>query len=342
MKKNLSIKNYIFWFLFLLSLTMVVYSVFAGHSLFPTYTISNLSELPVWQIPILYTLSYITRAWGPLLFAFSLGGIMIAFIPKEKFHKLMASDKISSYFIAAASAPLLTVCSCAMLPIFGALMVAGAGIGPAVTFLLMAPAANILAFVITGTDISWKMAIARVVVSFIGAIVIGFIISKTRYGKEKELEFHGIQSLDDDLNEEFTFAEKTTISLKEGWGLAKKVLPLLLGGVAIISFIEAYTSPVLVSQYLTGITGVVLGSVIGVPMYTPSLVEVALVKAMLAKGMAPAAGLAFMIGGPMCSIPSMLGASKVAGWKIVLTYALLAVLLGIAGGLFYLYLIITV
>jgi len=103
-------------------------------------------------------------------------------------------------------------------------------------------------------------------------------------------------------------------------------------GVAAISFVEAYLPPPLVAKYLTGFRGVVIGSVIGVPTYTPTLVEVFLVKAMLGLGMDPAAALAFMIGGPMSSIPSMMSASRIAGWKVVGTYAALAVLLGIAAG----------
>ena len=338
-KHNLKISA--LWILFILGLATVIWAVFVGHPLFPSYKIIDLSHYPVWQIPILYTVSYITRAWGPLLFAFMLGGIIVGFVPRDKFHRMMASNKLSSYFIAASIAPILTVCSCAMLPIFGALLVSGAGIGPAVTFLLMAPAANILAFVITGADISWKLALSRVIVSYIGSVIIGYFIGRTTYGKAVEKEYAGMQALD--IEEHFgrAFTKKSMIAFDEGVSLARKILPVLLGGVAVISFIEAYLPTELVVEYLNGVRGICISSIIGVPMYTPSLVEVALVKAMLIKGMAPAAGLAFMIGGPMCSIPSMLSAARIAGWKVVVTYAILAVFLGIFGGLFYLKLIIT-
>lgn len=122
------------------------------------YNVANLSVLPIWQIPILYTLSYVSRAWGPLLFAFLLG-VLIAFVPREKFKQLMASKTLRSYVIAASLAPLLTLCSCAMLPIFGGLLVSGTGMGPAITFLLMAPAANVLAVLFTWELLSWKLAL---------------------------------------------------------------------------------------------------------------------------------------------------------------------------------------
>ena len=55
-------------------------------------------------------------------------------------------------------------------------------------------------------------------------------------------------------------------------------MPLLLVGVAAVSYVEAYLPYAIVTRYLTGVTGVVLGAVIGVPLYTPTLVEVFLVK----------------------------------------------------------------
>ena len=81
-----------------------------------------------------------------------------------------------NYFIAALLAPVFTVCSCAMIPIFAGIMMAGAGIGPAITFLLMAPSANVMAIIFTSEIISWKLALARIVFSFIGAIIIGMMI----------------------------------------------------------------------------------------------------------------------------------------------------------------------
>lgn len=342
-KQEIQTKSYLTWILFLLGLTTIVYSQITGNSLFPTYKIDNLKSLPIWQLPFSYLFSYITRAWGPLIFAFTVGGIIIGFVPKEKFQKLMASNKFKSYLIAASGAPLLTVCSCAMIPIFGGLLVSGAGIGPAITFLLMAPAANIMAILFTGSMISWKIAAFRIIVAYIGSIIVGIIVSKTPHGKKIENEFAAINTDIDNSeeNENGSFIRKSYLSYHEGIRLAKSVLPYLLGGVAVISFVEAYLPPQLVAHYLTGAKGTLIAAFIGVPTYTPSLVEVFLVNAMLNLGMAPAAALAFLIGAPICSIPSMMAAAQVVRWKVTLTYALLTILVAMIGGLFYLQFITT-
>jgi hypothetical protein len=324
------------WGLFLLGLLTIVYPRFAKRPLFPVYTYANLKDFTFWQVPFVYIFSYASRAWGPLLFAFTLGGLIVAFVSREKMKRAMASGRVSSYFLAAALAPVLTVCSCAMIPIFGGLMISGVGIGPAITFLLMAPAANLLALIFTWQIISWKIMLFRAVFSFFGAMAIGWIVSRTAAGKEKEKEFAGIEALQAEGERSFSFAEKSWKALEETWDLAKKVLPYLAAGVFAISFVEAYLPPTIVARYMTGVTGVLLGAVIGVPTYTPTLVEVFLIRAMLNLGMAPASALAFLIGAPMASIPSMLGVSRIIGWKVVYQYALLAVVVAAAAGLIYL------
>jgi uncharacterized membrane protein YraQ (UPF0718 family) len=251
--------------------------------------------------------------------------------------KYMSSGKITAYFLAAGLAPLLTVCSCAMIPIFGGLLISGVGLGPALTFLLMAPASNILALIFTAELISWKIMLVRLVFSFFGAMLIGKLVSMTSIGKKTEQEFAQIKPLQAENDRRvLTFWRKSEIGLKETGALASKVLLYLAAGVFIISFVEAYLPPTLVARYLTGVKGVLIGAIIGVPTYTPTLVEVFLIKAMLNMGMAPAAALAFLIGAPMASIPSMMAVSKVVGWKLVLMYASFAIVLAALAGLFYL------
>jgi uncharacterized membrane protein YraQ (UPF0718 family) len=330
------------WLLFALGLLTVVYPRFAGHSLFPAFNYGDLTTYSWWQIPFVYLYSYATKAWGALLFAFTLGGLMVVFLPREKMKKYMSSGRVGSYFVAAALAPVLTVCSCAMIPIFGGLLITGVGLGPAITFLLMAPASNLLALIFTAELISWKFMLFRLIFSFFGAMIIGWLVSKTKAGKKVENDYSQITPLQmSDDGRKLSFMELSDKGLKETWALASKVLVYLAAGVFVISFVEAYLPPTIVAKYLTGVKGVLIGAVIGVPTYTPTLVEIFLIKAMLNMGMAPAAALAFLIGAPMASIPSMLAVSRVVGAKVVSYYAVLAIIVAALAGLVYLNFIVT-
>ena len=322
--------------LLILGLATIVYPKITGEPLTPVYKYHELKEYPLWEIPIVYIFSYATRAWGPLLFAFMLGGFFSTFISKEKMMAYFSSKSKRNYFIAAGLAPVFTVCSCAMIPIFAGIMMAGAGIGPAITFLLMAPAANIMAIIFTSEIISWKLALARIVFSFIGAIIIGMIVAKTPWGKKIEEKYMEMAGKRQAKIQEMRIEDKFWETMHVAGDLAKRVVPYLALGLVFVSFIEAYMPREIVAKWLTGVHGVFLGGAIGVPTYTPTLVEVFFTKALINLGMSPSAALAFLIGAPMASIPSMLGISRVVGWKVVLTYAILAIIVAIISGLIYL------
>ncbi|MBN1666736.1 MAG: permease, partial [Anaerolineales bacterium] len=74
---------------------------------------------------------------------------------------------------------LLAVCSCTVIPLFAGIYKKGAGLGPAITFLFVAPAVNILALTYTGTVIGMDLAIARLVLSLVFGIGVGIIMALT-------------------------------------------------------------------------------------------------------------------------------------------------------------------
>ncbi len=114
-----------------------------------------------------------------LLPAFYIAGAMTAFIPKESVTRFLGrkTPKVVSYPAAAAAGFLLAVCSCTVIPLFAGIYRKGAGIGPAITFLFVAPAVNILALSYTGTVIGMDLAIARLVLSIVFGIGIGIIFA---------------------------------------------------------------------------------------------------------------------------------------------------------------------
>jgi uncharacterized membrane protein YraQ (UPF0718 family) len=79
--------------------------------------------------------------------AFFIAGGMSALIPREAIMRFLGrkAPKYVSYPAAAAAGSLLAVCSCTIVPLFAGIYKKGAGLGPAITFLFFAPAANILA-----------------------------------------------------------------------------------------------------------------------------------------------------------------------------------------------------
>ena len=79
--------------------------------------------------------------------AFFIAGALSALVPQQSIVRFLGpnTSKWVSYPAAAGAGSLLAVCSCTIQPLFAGIYKKGAGLGPAITFLFFAPAANILA-----------------------------------------------------------------------------------------------------------------------------------------------------------------------------------------------------
>ena len=111
--------------------------------------------------------------------AFIIAGFMSSMIPKEAITRYLGpkASKWISYPAASLGGFILAVCSCTILPLFAGIWKRGAGLGPAITFLFVGPAINILAITYTGATIGMDIAVARLVLSIAFGIAIGLIMA---------------------------------------------------------------------------------------------------------------------------------------------------------------------
>ena len=114
-----------------------------------------------------------------LLPAFYIAGAMTALIPKSVITRFLGRNRprYVSYPAAALAGSVLAVCSCTIVPLFAGIYKKGAGLGPAITFLFFAPAANVLALIYTGGILGPDLAIARLGLSLLFGITIGILMA---------------------------------------------------------------------------------------------------------------------------------------------------------------------
>lgn len=167
-----------------------------------------------------------------LIPAFFIAGAMAYFTPKDMIIRYMGKDadpKIT-YLMATAAGFLLAVCSCTVLPLFVSIWKRGAGLGPAITFLFVAPAINILALTYTGTLIGLDIAIARGFLAVFFAIIIGLIMAKV-FGSETEHYFPPEnprnQKIIHQMDNQKSFGNRSTIILIVLLGIFSILLAVL-------------------------------------------------------------------------------------------------------------------
>jgi len=300
------------------------------------------NNIPIHEFMIYTIIDYIKHSWLCLLLAFIAAGALQEFAPREKVIKLMGSGRgFVPYAVAGVGGPILSMCSCSIIPLFGGLYIRGAGLGPSLTFLLTAPAVNPAAIMLTLGLLNWKFAIGRIIVAIASGILTGYITEKVFKNK-----IPAPQQISIDAEQEGTSQERLNIGkrlsnmLLYSWEFVKLVLPLILLGVIGAGLVKAFLPPSFIIKYLgNGILPIMLSSIIGVFMYTPTLVEIPFIRGLLETGMGTGAALAFLLTGPALSLPSMLGVCKIIKPKVVVLYAAIMWICGTIAGLAFWYLV---
>lgn len=158
-----------------------------------------------------------------LLPAFFIAGALSALIPKEAITRYLGRDapKWISYPASALGGFVLAVCSCTIMPLFASIHKKGAGLGPAITFLFVGPAINILAISFTGVQIGMDIAMARVILSITFGIGIGLLMA---FFFRKDDEAHNRET-----NESRAFAQGARVPATT-WVFFVLLLGVLIAG----------------------------------------------------------------------------------------------------------------
>lgn len=121
--------------------------------------------------------------------AFLLAGAMVTFINRQAILENLGerANKVKSFSLASIASFLIAACSCTVIPVASGLFFSGAGIGVAFIVLWVAPAANILALVYTGSILGIKLVVSRIIAALLMAFVIGWIMTLAFGGEKREL-----------------------------------------------------------------------------------------------------------------------------------------------------------
>jgi len=122
--------------------------------------------------------------------------------------------------------------------------------------------------------------------------------------------------------------------MKETWGFAKTIAPLLLAGVFVSGMVKVLLPQEFVTTYVgsNSLTALLIPVLFGVLVYFPTLVEVPMAKVFLDLGMGKGPLMAYLLADPVLSLPSILVVSKIMGTKRTVAYVSLIVVFTLCGG----------
>ena len=242
-----------------------------------------------------------------------------SYFPPERSKKIMGRfHGLGANCIAALLGTVTPFCSCSSIPLFIGFTSAGLPLGVTFSFLISSPMVDLGSLVLLMSIFGAKVAIIYVVLGLVIAIVGGSVIEKLHMENQVEEFIRNASAVDIDSpsliqKERLVYAKDQVVET------FKKVFPYVLLGVAIGAVIHNWIPESMVVLVLGSNNpfGVILATVIGIPMYADIFGTIPIAEALLAKGAMLGTVLAFMMGVTTLSLPSMIMLKKAIKAKLL-------------------------
>ena len=242
-----------------------------------------------------------------------------SYFPPERSKKILRRLRgIGANSVAALLGTVTPFCSCSSIPLFIGFTSAGLPLGVTFSFLISSPMVDLGSLVLLMSIFGTKVALLYVIFGLVIAVVGGTIIEKMRMEKYVESFILSAGSVDIE-SPELTKKERLVYAKEQTLSTFKKVFPYILIGVGIGAFIHNWIPEEWVVSLLGSNNpfGVILATVIGVPMYADIFGTIPIAEALLAKGAQLGTVLAFMMGVTTLSLPSLIMLRKAIKPKLL-------------------------
>lgn len=245
-----------------------------------------------------------------------------SFFPPEKSKQILSRfNGIGARIMSALLGTVTPFCSCSSIPLFMGFTGAGLPIGVTFSFLISSPMVDLGSLVLLTSIFGLKIASIYVFLGLALAVIGGTIIEKLhledsvadfiRQAKAVQLDGQELSS-----RERLVFAKDQVIDT------FKKVFPYILVGVAIGALIHNWLPQLWIEKVLGSQNpfGVVLATVIGVPIYADIFGTIPVAEALLSKGAQLGTVLSFMMAVTTLSLPSMIMLKKALKPKLLAVF----------------------
>ena len=242
-----------------------------------------------------------------------------SYFPPERSKKILGRfHGIKANIISALLGTVTPFCSCSSIPLFIGFTSAGLPLGVTFSFLISSPMVDLGSLVLLMSIFGVKIAIAYVIVGLIIAVIGGTVIEKMHM--EKYVEDFIMKSSSVDIgSSDLSKKERLQYAKEQVIETFKKVFPYILIGVGIGAIIHNWIPEIWIENVLGGNNpfGVILATIVGIPMYADIFGTIPVAEALLVKGALLGTVLAFMMAVTTLSLPSLIMLKKAVKPKLL-------------------------
>ncbi|ONI46833.1 permease [Candidatus Epulonipiscioides saccharophilum] len=245
-----------------------------------------------------------------------------SYFPPERSKRILSRFKgIKANIVSALLGTVTPFCSCSSIPLFIGFSSAGLPVGVTFSFLISSPMVDLGSLVLLMSIFGYKVAVAYVIIGLIIAVIGGTLLDKMKMGKYVEEFILNASHVDID-SPSLTKKDRIQYSAEQVMGTFKKVFPYILVGVGIGALIHNWIPESVIESVLGSDNklGVIMATIVGIPMYADIFGTIPIAEALLGKGAQLGTILAFMMAVTTLSLPSMIMLRKAVKPKLLFTF----------------------
>ncbi|MBQ9037970.1 MAG: permease [Oscillospiraceae bacterium] len=242
-----------------------------------------------------------------------------SYFPPERSRRILGRfHGIGANIVGALLGTVTPFCSCSSIPLFIGFTSAGLPLGVTFSFLISSPMVDLGSLVLLMSIFGWKVAVVYVVLGLIVAVIGGSLIERLHLEDQVEDYIRNGHALDVPQNE-LLFKDRLKYAWEQVVSTARKVFPYVLAGVGIGAVIHNWIPEAWVVAALGGNNpfGVLIATIVGVPMYADIFGTIPIAEALLAKGALLGVVLSFMMAVTTLSLPSLIMLRKAVKPKLL-------------------------
>lgn len=246
-----------------------------------------------------------------------------SYFPPERSRKILGRfHGIWANCIGALLGTVTPFCSCSSIPLFIGFTSAGLPLGVTFSFLISSPMVDLGSLLLLMSIFGTKVAVIYVVLGLIIAVAGGTWIEHLHMERYVEEFIYQSNSVVNIESPELAFKDRLIYARDQVVSTFKKVFPYILIGVGIGAVIHNWIPEGVVEKVLGdgNPLGVILATVIGIPMYADIFGTIPIAEALLSKGALLGVVLSFMMAVTTLSLPSLIMLRKAVKPKLLGTF----------------------
>ncbi|PMM43239.1 permease [Vibrio splendidus] len=267
-------------------------------------------------------------------------GVLQEYIPPAKIQSILSGKNGKGYIVAGLLGAITPFCSCSTIPFLKGLLRAKAGFGTMMVFLFASPLLNPIIIGLFAVTFGLKVTVFYFVVAMGVSVIAGYTLEKLGFEKYVKPEAYiapEAKGCASSCGSKAKPINKWVRIWNSTWADFKKVVPYLVGGIALGSMIYGFMPTEFVASVASENNpfAIPIAAVIGIPLYIRAEAVIPLSAALAAKGMGLGAVMALIIGSAGASLTEVILLKSIFKNKMIAAFLFVILSMAIGAGFLY-------